>query len=1072
MRNWRSILIVVCILVPRTVCADITTGLVGRWALDETALTTAADSSGLGNNGTLINGPAWNPGGKIAGALSFDGLNDYVSLGNPASLIPGSAITLAAWFNLSDVTYNRFILSKYDGVAPQNDTFLRFQAGTGVACAVGGSTLIGAATITAGQWYHVVCTYDGASIRLYLNGTQMASVGKSGAIADEAGTAWLIGARTPANPTACIAGLLDDVRIYNRALTGPDVAQLFAFPAADITTGLSGLWPLDETSGPTAFDVSGNANNGTLANGPAWNSAGRVGGALAFDGINDYVTLGNPASLIPGSAITVAGWFKLTDVTYNRFILSKYDGLAPQTDTFLRYQAGTGLACSVGGTYAVGSATIVAGQWYHGACTYDGSSVRVYLDGTQIGAIAKSGSIADEAGTAWLIGARTPANPTAFIAGLLDDVRIYSRALTAADLAFLISLGGALDSTPPVLTNGAPTGALPSGTTQTTMSLTTDENAVCRYSSTPNTSYASMTGTFTNTGATAHSTTLTGLVDGNAYTRYVRCRDGALNANGADYPIAFSVSVNRFLTVSSWAAFVPAANGVGTLPKGYKGGVFDGRYAYFVPNFKGNSEVMRFDTTAPFSAASSWATYDPNPPSGGGYVGGAFDGRYVYFAPYHNGTQSIGEVLRYDTQSPFTTQASWSTFDPSANGVGVSPKGYWGAFFDGRYVYFSPEWQSTIKEHGEVLRYDTTLPFTQAASWRTYDAGAHGVGTDPDGYKGIGSDGTYLYFVPYYNGTASHGEVLRYDRRGAFDVVSSWATYTPAANGVGNIAKGFEDAVFDGRYLYFVPSYSGTGSNAYHGEVLRYDTLAPFQTASSWAAFDPGSNGVGLDPDGYNGGTFDGRFIYFAPTNNGTGPHGEVLMYDTTKPFNSAGSWLTYDPGAHGIGTDPDGFAGTIFDQRYVYFVPDRNETGVPSGEVLRYDTGTTLQTTTVAALTVHDTSRASTLPLVNAGSLVAIVGDSVNTLVTLTNPTNGFVEVLFDLTDSGGRQVGAGGFVLAPSETVAATVDTAPFHAGGTFAGSVVFRSSQPITAAVMRTVTTDLGERLVVPVPLSVKR
>jgi hypothetical protein len=426
MRNWRSILIVVCILVPRTVCADITTGLVGRWALDETSLTTAADSSGLGNNGTLINGPAWNPGGKIAGALSFDGLNDYVSLGNPASLIPGSAITLAAWFNLSDVTYNRFILSKYDGVAPQNDTFLRFQAGTGVACAVGGSTLIGAATIAAGQWYHVVCTYDGASIRLYLNGTQMASVGKSGAIADEAGTAWLIGARTPANPTACIAGLLDDVRIYNRALTGPDVAQLFAFPAADITTGLSGLWPLDETSGPTAFDVSGNANNGTLANGPAWNSAGRLGGALAFDGINDYVTLGNPASLIPGSAITVAGWFKLTDVTYNRFILSKYDGLAPQTDTFLRYQAGTGLACSVGGTYAVGSATIVAGQWYHGACTYDGSSVRVYLDGTQIGAIAKSGSIADEAGTAWLIGARTPANPTAFIAGLLDDVRIYS----------------------------------------------------------------------------------------------------------------------------------------------------------------------------------------------------------------------------------------------------------------------------------------------------------------------------------------------------------------------------------------------------------------------------------------------------------------------------------------------------------------------------------------------------------------------------------------------------------------------------------------------------------------------
>lgn len=144
-----------------------------------------------------------------------------------------------------------------------------------------------------------------------------------------------------------------------------------------------------------------------------------------------------------------------------------------------------------------------------------------------------------------------------------------------------------------------------------------------------------------------------------------------------------------------------------------------------------------------------------------------------------------------------------------------------------------------------------------------------------------------------------------------------------------------------------------------------------------------------------NGGTFDGRFIYFAPTNNGSGPHGEALLYDTTQPFTSVASWLTYDPGAHAIGTDPDGFAGTIFDQRYVYFVPDRNEPGVPSGEVLRYDTGAILQTTTVARLTVHAAPRTSTpLPLVNAWSVAAIVGNSVNTLVTLTNPTDAFVDV------------------------------------------------------------------------------
>ncbi len=434
-------------------------------------------------------------------------------------------------------------------------------------------------------------------------------------------------------------------------------------------------------------------------------------------------------------------------------------------------------------------------------------------------------------------------------------------------------------------------------------------------------------------------------------------------------------------------------------------------------------------------------------------------------------------MLRYDTQSSFTAQASWSTFDPSANGVGTSPKGYWGAFFDGRYVYFSPEWQKgAIQEHGEVLRFDTTLPFNQAASWRTYDAGAHGVGTDPDGYKGVGSDGTYLYFAPYYNGTASHGEVLRYDRRGAFDVASSWTTYTPAANGVGNIAKGFEDTVFDGRYMYFVPSYSGAGTNAYHGEVLRYDTLAPFHTASSWAAFDPGSNGVGVDPDGYHGATFDGRYIYFAPSNNGTGPHGEVLLYDTTKPFNSPGSWLTYDPGAHGIGTDPDGFGGTIFDGRYVYFVPDRNDTGVPGGEVLRYDTGAVAQATTLAMAARSGSSRSviqtvaepAAVAQVSAGRVFAEVDGPVNTRITLANPTDAFAEVSFYFTDSGGRRVGSGSLIVPPHDQIAALVDGAPYHAGPSFVGTFTFESSQPIAAAAMREFVNERGEPLMTPVPV----
>jgi len=116
------------------------------------------------------------------------------------------------------------------------------------------------------------------------------------------------------------------------------------------------------------------------------------------------------------------------------------------------------------------------------------------------------------------------------------------------------------------------------------------------------------------------------------------------------------------------------------------------------------------------------------------------------------------------TYSALNDLTKWAAYDAGANGVGTDPDGFYGGVFDGRYVYFVPYHNGTA-QHGEVLRYDTTLPFDQAASWATYDAGANGVGTDPDGFVGGVFDGRYVYFVPYHNGTAQHGEVLRYDAK-------------------------------------------------------------------------------------------------------------------------------------------------------------------------------------------------------------------------------------------------------------------------------------------------------------------
>jgi hypothetical protein len=207
-------------------------------------------------------------------------------------------------------------------------------------------------------------------------------------------------------------------------------------PPPDINTGLRGYWALNETVGNTASDSSGNNNAGTLINGPAWNGAGRVGGAVSFDGVNDYVSLGNPASLIPGNSITLAAWVKLNDLSINRFFFAKYAGPTP---TFMRYERNQGIKCVVGGTGVVAPASIVTGQWYHAACTYDGATVRVYVNGVQVASAAKTGAIADAVGIDWAIGAGIAANsvPLGFMNGLVDEVRLYNRALTPADVALL-----------------------------------------------------------------------------------------------------------------------------------------------------------------------------------------------------------------------------------------------------------------------------------------------------------------------------------------------------------------------------------------------------------------------------------------------------------------------------------------------------------------------------------------------------------------------------------------------------------------------------------------------------------
>jgi len=398
--------------------------------------------------------------------------------------------------------------------------------------------------------------------------------------------------------------------------------------------------------------------------------------------------------------------------------------------------------------------------------------------------------------------------------------------------------------------------------------------------------------------------------------------------------VLVSTTWGDFSDPGNWAAYDAGYN------DGYSGGAFDGRYVYFAPLYHGSdwySEVLRYDTCAGFENPISWEAYDPG--AKGGYYGGAvFDGRYVYFVPYINADGHHGEVLRYDTTGDFGNQLSWAKYEVQALGY---KGGYMGAVFDGQYIYFVPYADADMQAHGEVLRYDTSGVFSEAGSWTAYEPGANGVGSNPVGYHGAVFDNNrYVYFVPRSRGFDWHGEVLRYDIQGDFADVSSWGTFDVESLGY---KGGYIGGTFDGRYVYFAPHRDG-GSTTAHGEVARYDTNGTFDDPLSWIAYDPGANGVGTDPDGYYGAVYDGQeYVYFVPCWNGSIYHGEVLRYNTVGAFDDPGSWMTYDPGGQGVGTNPVGFTDCVFDNRYIYFVP--NSRGTPwnrewHGEVLRYDTG------------------------------------------------------------------------------------------------------------------------------------
>ena len=197
-------------------------GLVGAWAFAEGAGTTTADSSGNGNAGTLI-GASWTTQGRYGNALSFNGTSSQVRVADSASLDLTTAMTLSAWIQptASQSGWRTILQHETDAYflnASNSDGPLRPSGGG----TLGGNTqyLSGPSANPVNAWTNVAFTYDGATVRLYINGTQVASRATTGAIQTTNSPLW-IGGNSPYGEY--FQGLIDEARIYNRALTQAEI---------------------------------------------------------------------------------------------------------------------------------------------------------------------------------------------------------------------------------------------------------------------------------------------------------------------------------------------------------------------------------------------------------------------------------------------------------------------------------------------------------------------------------------------------------------------------------------------------------------------------------------------------------------------------------------------------------------------------------------------------------------------------------------------------------------------------------------------------------------------------------
>lgn len=199
-------------------------GLVAHYRFDEGTGTTAQDSSELGHHGTLQGGPIWEAG-QAGMALRFDGVDDFVAVPDAPALDLGAQGSMMAWVRLETLGRWHSVIAKGQAnTDPAHNYGLEITDTNRIRCILGNGTaalrLDASVSPVTGQFYHLACTWDGSTVRLYINGTLDRSTAQT--VTPAANSAPLFIGQFGGNVDR-LDGTIDEVRLYHRALNAAEV---------------------------------------------------------------------------------------------------------------------------------------------------------------------------------------------------------------------------------------------------------------------------------------------------------------------------------------------------------------------------------------------------------------------------------------------------------------------------------------------------------------------------------------------------------------------------------------------------------------------------------------------------------------------------------------------------------------------------------------------------------------------------------------------------------------------------------------------------------------------------------